>query len=108
MSAGLFIVAGLAEEALCRGYPLQTFVRARLFWLGTLITSVAFAAGHLKNPNAGAWLAFVNTALAGVWLAVAYLRTRSLWFPLGRALGLELGPRRFVWFASKWDHNSGA
>ena len=83
MSAGLFIVAGLAEEALCRGYPLQTFVRARLFWLGTLITSVAFAAGHLKNPNAGAWLAFVNTALAGVWLAVAYLRTRSLWFPLG-------------------------
>lgn len=28
-------------------------------------------------------LPFVNTALAGVWLAVAYLRTRSLWFPLG-------------------------
>ena len=83
MSAGLFIVAGLAEEALCRGYPLQTFVRAGLFWIGALLTSVAFAAGHLKNPNAGAWLAFANTALAGVWLAVAYLRTRSLWLPLG-------------------------
>jgi hypothetical protein len=26
---------------------------------------------------------FINTTLAGVWLAVAYLRTRSLWFPLG-------------------------
>ena len=26
---------------------------------------------------------FINTALAGVWLAVAYLRTRTLWFPLG-------------------------
>jgi hypothetical protein len=26
---------------------------------------------------------FLNTALAGVWLAAAYLRTRSLWFPLG-------------------------
>ena len=82
-SAGLFIVAGLAEEALCRGYPLQTFVRARLVWLGILITSVAFGAGHLKNPNAGALLVFANTTLAGVWLAVAYLRTRSLWFPLG-------------------------
>src|SRR4029078_3131049 len=23
------------------------------------------------------------TALAGVWLAIAYLRTRSLWLPLG-------------------------
>ena len=83
ISAGLFIISGLAEEALCRGYPLQTFVRARLVWLGVLITSVAFGAGHLKNPNAGAFLAFANTTLAGVWLAVAYLRTRSLWLPLG-------------------------
>ncbi|MEJ7710723.1 MAG: CPBP family intramembrane glutamic endopeptidase [Pyrinomonadaceae bacterium] len=24
-----------------------------------------------------------NTALAGAWLAVAYIKTRSLWFPLG-------------------------
>lgn len=83
LSGGLFVVAALAEEALCRGYPLQTFVRARLIWLGVMITSVGFAAGHLQNPNAGAMLAFINTVLAGVWLAVAYLRTRSLWFPLG-------------------------
>jgi membrane protease YdiL (CAAX protease family) len=26
---------------------------------------------------------FINTALAGIWLAVAYLRTRSLWLPFG-------------------------
>ncbi|MFZ0062208.1 MAG: CPBP family intramembrane glutamic endopeptidase [Pyrinomonadaceae bacterium] len=83
ISAGLFIVAALAEEALFRGYPLQTLTRARLIWLGILLTSVPFAAIHLKNPNAGGVLAFINTALAGVWLAVAYLRTRSLWFPLG-------------------------
>jgi hypothetical protein len=48
-----------------------------------LLTSVPFAAVHLKNPNAAAGFTFINTALAGVWLAVAYLRTRSLWFPLG-------------------------
>lgn len=83
LSAALFIVAALAEEALFRGYPLQTLTRARLVWLGVLLTSVPFAAVHLKNPNAGGMLAFANTALAGVWLAVAYLRTRSLWFPLG-------------------------
>jgi membrane protease YdiL (CAAX protease family) len=83
LSAGLFIVAALAEEALFRGYPLQTLTRARLVWLGILLTSVPFAAIHLRNPNAGGVLAFINTALAGVWLAVAYLRTRSLWFPLG-------------------------
>ena len=83
VSALLFIIAALSEEALFRGYPLQTLTRAQLTWLGVLLTSVPFAAIHLKNPNAGSWIAFINTALAGVWLAVAYLRTRSLWFPLG-------------------------
>lgn len=82
-SAVLFIIAALAEEALFRGYPLQTLTRARLAWLAVLITSVPFAAVHLKNPNVAAGFTFINTALAGVWLAVAYLRTRSLWFPLG-------------------------
>jgi CAAX protease family protein len=83
LSGGLFIIAALAEEALFRGYPLQTLARARLAWLGVLITSVPFAAGHLENPNAGQALSSFNTALAGVWLAIAYLKTRSLWFPLG-------------------------
>ncbi len=82
-SAALFILAALAEEALFRGYPLQTTARARLAWLGVFLTSVPFAAAHLRNPNVAAGFTFINTALAGVWLAVAYLRTRSLWFPLG-------------------------
>jgi membrane protease YdiL (CAAX protease family) len=82
-SAALFILAALAEEALFRGYPLQTLTRANLAWLAVLLTSVPFAAVHLRNPNVAAGFTFVNTALAGVWLAVAYLRTRSLWFPLG-------------------------
>lgn len=82
-SALLFIVAALAEEALFRGYPLQTLTRANLAWLAVFLTSVPFAATHLKNPNVAAGFTFINTALAGVWLAVAYLRTRSLWFPLG-------------------------
>ena len=79
----LFIIAALAEEALFRGYPLQTMTRAKLAWLAIFITSVPFAAVHLQNPNVAAGFTFINTALAGVWLSVAYLRTRSLWFPLG-------------------------
>ena len=82
-SAILFIFAALAEEALFRGYPLQTMTRANLAWLAVFLTSVPFAAIHLRNPNVAAGFTFINTALAGVWLAVAYLRTRSLWFPLG-------------------------
>jgi membrane protease YdiL (CAAX protease family) len=82
-SAILFVFAGLAEEAMFRGYPLQTMTRANLAWLAVFLTSVPFAASHLRNPNVAAGFTFINTTLAGIWLAVAYLRTRSLWFPLG-------------------------
>lgn len=78
----LFVFAAAAEEILFRGYPLQTLTRANLAWLGVLLTSVPFAAVHLNNPHAVRGFTFVNTALAGVWLAFAYLRTRSLWLPL--------------------------
>jgi hypothetical protein len=78
----IFVFAAAAEEMVFRGYPLQTLTRARLAWLGVFLTSVPFAAVHLNNPHAVPGFTFVNTALAGVWLAVAYLRTRSLWLPL--------------------------
>jgi len=83
LSLGIFIFAAAAEEILFRGYPLQTLTRSNLAWLGVLLTSVPFAAAHLHNPHAVPGFTFINTALAGVWLAVAYLRTRSLWLPLG-------------------------
>jgi membrane protease YdiL (CAAX protease family) len=83
VSIVVFVFAAAAEEILFRGYPLQTLTRAQLAWLGVLLTSVPFAAVHLQNPNTVPGFTFINTALAGVWLAVAYLRTRSLWLPLG-------------------------
>jgi len=79
----MLFVAALAEEAIFRGYPLQTFARAHLAWLGVLVTLIFFGSVHLSNPNATPGMTFTNTALAGLWLAVGYLRTRSLWFPLG-------------------------
>lgn len=79
----LLFVAALAEEAMFRGYGLQTLSRAKLAWLGVLLTSVPFALVHLSNPNVVPFVTFANTALAGIWLAAAYLRTRSLWLPLG-------------------------
>lgn len=88
LSCFIFIFAAAAEEALFRGYPLQTFTRANLMWLGIAITSIFFAMAHQGNPNQDATrvvkiMAFTNTALAGIWLAVVYLKTRSLWLPLG-------------------------
>ena len=80
-----FVVFGIAsafEEALFRGYILQTFARSGLAWLAILLTSVFFGAVHLGNPNANL-ISTANTILAGVWFSVAYLRTRDLWFVWG-------------------------
>jgi membrane protease YdiL (CAAX protease family) len=82
-SGVVLFVAALAEEAMFRGYGLQTLTRAKLAWLGVLLTSVPFGLVHLTNPNVVPGVTFANTAIAGIWLAAAYLRTRSLWLPLG-------------------------
>ena len=82
-SAVIFVFAAVAEEVLFRGYPLQTMMRALPFLAAVVPSSVLFAYVHLDNPNVAWGFTFVNTTLAGFWLAVAYLRTRSLWFPLG-------------------------
>jgi membrane protease YdiL (CAAX protease family) len=78
----VFIIAAAAEEAYFRGYILQTFARAHLAWVAIAMTSLFFASAHLNNQNAG-WLSTANTILAGIWFAIAYLKTRNLWFPFG-------------------------
>lgn len=82
-AALILFIPALAEESLFRGYPLQTLARAHLAWIGVLATLLFFGYVHLNNPNVVPGLTFINTSLAGLWLAVGYLRTRSLWFPLG-------------------------
>jgi membrane protease YdiL (CAAX protease family) len=82
LSFAVFLVAAAAEEALSRGYPMQTFFHSNLKVFGIVFTSLLFASGHLGNPSS-TWLAFVNTFLGGVWFGVAYWRTGDLWFPFG-------------------------
>lgn len=78
----VFFVAAAAEEALARGYAMQTFFHSDLTVFGIVFTSLLFASGHLANPNS-TWLAFTNTFLGGVWFGVAFWKTGSLWFPFG-------------------------
>ena len=81
-SFAVFAVAAAFEEALFRGYFLQTFARSGLAWLAILLTSVFFGAVHAGNPNANV-ISTANTVLAGVWFSIAYLKTRDLWFVWG-------------------------
>jgi membrane protease YdiL (CAAX protease family) len=51
-----------------------------------LLLSVYFAYGHWENPSR-TFFSTANTVLAGVWLSLAYLKTRSLWLPTALHFG---------------------
>ena len=100
------LVAATDEELIFRGYPFQRLVDALggagRFLVGKVpglaaferlaealgpavavaLFSGAFGLVHLRNPD-HTWLSTLNTMLVGVPLAVAYLRTRALWLPVG-------------------------
>ena len=84
-SLGLFALAAAFEEALFRGYTLQTFTRSGFAAFAIALTSIFFGILHSRNPNVG-YVAIANTVLAGVWFGVAYLKTRDLWFVWGMHL----------------------
>lgn len=82
---GLFSLAAAFEEALFRGYILQTFARSGLAALAIVMTSIFFGVVHMGNPNVG-YIGVANTMLAGIWFGIAYMKTRDLWFVWGMHL----------------------
>ena len=81
----IFAVAAASEEALFRGYILQTLNRSGLAWIGIGITSLFFGVVHMQNPGANI-ISTLDTVIAGVWFGIAYLKTRDLWFVWGMHL----------------------
>jgi uncharacterized protein len=73
-----FLGAAANEEALVRGFAFQALEHNLGALVAISITSAIFGLLHLKNEDVTLFSTF-NTILAGVWLGVAYLKTRSLW-----------------------------
>jgi membrane protease YdiL (CAAX protease family) len=76
----LLILAAAFEELIFRGYAFQTLLRGAPAIVPILLLSIYFGWAHWHNPNR-TFLSTANTTLAGVWLSIAYLKTRNLWFP---------------------------
>jgi len=76
-----FLFAAAAEELVFRGYLYQTAIESSNPFIATIIFSAFFSVAHFSNPGITA-LAFLNIFLAGIWLSIAYLRTRQLWLPI--------------------------
>ncbi len=77
-----FAYFAMGEELIFRGYPFQALIEGMGAVGATIFMSVFFGLVHLTNPSAN-FFSTLNTMLAGVWLSVAYLKTRTLYFPFG-------------------------
>jgi uncharacterized protein len=76
----LFGAAG--EEALFRGYAFQLAIEKIGPFATILPVAVLFGFGHAANPHS-TYLSVLNTALWGVLLGYAFVRSRDLWLPIG-------------------------
>ncbi len=85
-----FMSVALLEELLFRGFGFQRLVAGLGAWPALILLAALFALAHWGNPGmAGGTriLATIDTAVAAVFLGLAYLRTRSLALPIGLHLG---------------------
>ena len=73
-----FLVQGMAEEVLCRGYFLVSVGRRYSLVVGIIANSIFFSALHLLNAGLSV-LALVNLVLFGVFASVYFIKTENIW-----------------------------
>lgn len=73
-----YMIQGMAEEVLCRGYFLVSVSRRYPLAVGIAANSVFFAALHLLN-NGISVLAFINLVLFGIFASVYFVKRGNIW-----------------------------
>jgi membrane protease YdiL (CAAX protease family) len=77
------VAAGsLAEEVVFRGYPFRCLIEAIGQTRATLVLASLYGFVHTLAGD-GSFASFLITFLAGILLAVGWLRTHGLWLPWG-------------------------
>lgn len=77
-----FAVVALSEELLFRGYFISALGQVFREWPAVIISSLLFALAHIGN-QAVTLLAVFNIFLVGLLFAYMFLKTGSLWMPMG-------------------------
>lgn len=73
-----YVVQGMAEEVLCRGYLMTSLTRRYSIATAVLVNSAFFALLHMFN-NGVSLLAFVNLTLYGIFASMLMLKTGNIW-----------------------------
>jgi CAAX protease family protein len=89
-----FILVGLAEEYLLRGYALYTLADGIGFWPAAIVLGVLFGLGHA--PNAGETrVGLIGTVVFALFASVTLRLTGSLWLAVGAHAGWDWGQSFF-------------
>ncbi len=73
-----YMIQGMSEEVLCRGYMMISIARRYPLWLAVLLNSLFFSALHLGNSGISV-LALVNLTLFGVFASVYFIKRGNIW-----------------------------
>lgn len=92
--AVVFLLVGLCEESLLRGYVLYTMTRGIGFWWGALIFSFLFGFGHSGNPGESPVGLFAAGAI-GLVFCLSIWYTGSLYWAVGFHAAWDWGESYF-------------
>lgn len=74
-----FLIQGMSEEILCRGYFMVSLARKKgNIWMAIIVSALAFALLHVLNPGFGL-LPFLNLFLFGVFAGVYFVKRGNIW-----------------------------
>ncbi len=73
-----FLIQGMSEEVLCRGYFMLSIARRGNIAVAILINSLAFGLLHLPN-NGFSLLALCNVVLFGIFASIWFVKRGSIW-----------------------------
>jgi len=80
--AAMFLLVGLFEEFLLRGYSQFTLARGIGFWPAAVVLSCVFGLIHLRNGGEQ-WTGILAAMTIGFFFCLTLRRTGNLWFAVG-------------------------
>ena len=92
--AGIFVLVGLSEEYLLRGYALYTLSDGIGFWPAAIVLAVLFGLGHSVNPGETR-VGLIATVVFTLFATITLRYTGNLWLAVGAHAGWDWGQSFF-------------
>lgn len=73
-----YMIQGLVEEVICRGYLLVSLSRRNSVWYSVILSSGVFMAMHMSNEHVTV-LAYINLFLCGLLFGLLFVESGSIW-----------------------------